>query len=498
MTSRGLVLRGLRHYWRTNLAVIAGVAIAVAVLAGALLVGDSVRGSLHDLAVQRLGRTDRAILATGFFREGLAGDLQNDPGFRAAFTGAAPLVMLQGLVTDQSSGRRASKVFVYGVDDRFWRFHGSSRTGPVNRDAFVSRALARDIGAANDATVLVRLERPSAIPIESLHGQKEDPGRTLRLTVRAVLDPADLGEFSLRPQQGEVRAVFVPLRRLQQDLEIEGKANALLVADQPGALVHDATSQLQMLIKKDARLEDYGLTLRALDPQRGLALEADAGVIDASRATASEQAAKLADAAARPVFTYLANAIRSGTREVPYSLVTATDLASVLPPMTLDESQPSAKPPIVLNDWTARDLGVATGDAITLEYYVWREPGVLETQRAEFTVGAVVPIDGAAADRAWAQVYPGITSADTLGDWNPPFPIDLKRVRPVDEEYWKRYRTTPKAFIPFGAGAELWKSRYGNRTSYRIRPAGQPLGRARDRFEAALLAALDPAQAGII
>jgi len=40
MTSRGLVLRGLRHYWRTNLAVIAGVAIAVAVLAGALLVGE--------------------------------------------------------------------------------------------------------------------------------------------------------------------------------------------------------------------------------------------------------------------------------------------------------------------------------------------------------------------------------------------------------------------------------------------------------------------------
>ena len=65
--------RGLRHYWRTNLAVVAGVATAVAVLAGALLVGDSVRGSLRDLVLQRLGRTDRVVVSTGFFREALAG-----------------------------------------------------------------------------------------------------------------------------------------------------------------------------------------------------------------------------------------------------------------------------------------------------------------------------------------------------------------------------------------------------------------------------------------
>ena len=41
-----LVHRSLAHYWRTNVAVVIGVAIAVAVLAGALLVGESVRASL--------------------------------------------------------------------------------------------------------------------------------------------------------------------------------------------------------------------------------------------------------------------------------------------------------------------------------------------------------------------------------------------------------------------------------------------------------------------
>ena len=51
-----LVRRGLAYHWRTNLAVVAGVGVAVAVLAGALLVGDSVRASLRGLFLQRLGR----------------------------------------------------------------------------------------------------------------------------------------------------------------------------------------------------------------------------------------------------------------------------------------------------------------------------------------------------------------------------------------------------------------------------------------------------------
>ena len=76
MTPLRLVTAGLRHYWRTNLAVVAGVATAVAVLAGALLVGDSVRGSLRDLVQQRLGRTDRVVLSTGFFRDALAAELR--------------------------------------------------------------------------------------------------------------------------------------------------------------------------------------------------------------------------------------------------------------------------------------------------------------------------------------------------------------------------------------------------------------------------------------
>ena len=138
------------------------------------------------------------------------------------------------------------------------------------------------------------------------------------------------------------------------------------------------------------------------------------------------------------------------------------------------------------------------GDPLTLEYYLWEEPGRLVTRTADFRVAAVVPIEGAAADRDLAPVYPGITEAASLGDWDPPFPIDLRRVRPVDEDYWKQYRTTPKAFVPLEVGQSLWRSRYGDRTSVRSRPPTAIAGRgARDRYAARLRAAIDPLAMGL-
>src|SRR3979409_2095949 len=98
MHPAGLLFRSLTYYWRTNVAVVLGVATAVAVLAGALLVGDSVRGSLRDLVLPRLGRADRIVLSPTFFRERLADDLAGDDAFSTAFDGVAPLVVLPGIV----------------------------------------------------------------------------------------------------------------------------------------------------------------------------------------------------------------------------------------------------------------------------------------------------------------------------------------------------------------------------------------------------------------
>ena len=237
---------------------------------------------------------------------------------------------MQGFVTEQGSGRRASRVQVYGVDDRFWRFHGvDGRSGPANREAFLSRALAADIGAAEGGTVLVRVERPSAIPIESLHGQKEDPGRTLRLTVRAVLDARQMGDFSIRPQQGDVRAVFVPLARLQQDLEQKRTGQR---AARRRTAARRAAEAFQTLLKRHARFEDFGLSLRTLEDRAGDRARDRRGTHRSSaRGRGRAGRRRRPGREARPVLTYLANTMRSGDRSVPYSLVTAMNAAGDRP-----------------------------------------------------------------------------------------------------------------------------------------------------------------------
>ena len=474
MTPRLLVLRGLTHYWRTNAAVVVGVATAVAVLAGALLVGDSVRASLRALVEARLGHTDAVVLSSGFVGEPLA-----------AAIGATPAVMVQGFVTGQENGRRVGQVLVYGVDDRFWTFHGVDVKGPADRDAYVSPPLARELAVEAGDALLVRVPRPSEIPLESVHGRKDEVGRTMRVTVRAVLPPESLGEFSLGPQQGEVRAVFVPLARLQADLEIPGRVNALLVSNPP--------SDLESRVRAKATLEDVGLKVRSRENPRAIVLESAAGLLDDRQSAAAAQAVSDARAHAQPLFTYLANTIRAGSREIPYSLVTAIDLDSIAGGIAIARSSP---PPIVLNEWAARDLQAAVGGLVTLDYYLWEDPGRLVTRTADFRIAGIVPI--AAGDRDMVPLYPGMTDSATLAGWDPPFPLDLRRVRRVDEDYWEHYRTTPKAFIPLEVGQQLWRSRYGALTSIRIVP--QPddaFEQAAENFVERLQAHIDPLATGL-
>ncbi len=431
-----LILRSLRYYWRTNLAVIAGVAAAVAVLAGALLVGASVRESLRDIALQRLGQTGYVATSAHFFREQLATE-----------TSGTPLIVLEGTVSNPATHRRASGVAVYGIDDRFWQFNKWT----AESGALITNGLAAETG---DGELLLRLDKPSAIPKESLHGRK-DEGKTVRLTTTRTAH-----QFSLKPQQGEMLAIYVPLRRLQRELALTGKVNTLLFATTPPDVASKFT------------LDDLGIRIRSLD--QALSVESDTAIVSDSLAAA-------AGPAAEPVFSYLANAIRVNQREVPYSLVTAVDRRMLdIPAGTVD-----------LNDWAASELNAHPGDAATFDYYFWADGGNLVTRTASFKVHSILPIRGLAADRDLTPEYPGITSASSIRDWDPPFPMDLGRIRPVDEAYWNKYRTTPKAFISIEDGQKLWGSRFGRITSLRL-PAGDPQQLAHD-----LRSHIDPAKFGL-
>src|SRR6516164_10480611 len=104
MTLRHLLWRNLTGHWRGNLAVLLGVAVATAVLTGALLVGDSLRGSLRDLTLRQLGWVDHALVGGRFVREKLADELDVDK--------ACPAILLQGAATKEGSDRRAGHVTI--------------------------------------------------------------------------------------------------------------------------------------------------------------------------------------------------------------------------------------------------------------------------------------------------------------------------------------------------------------------------------------------------
>ena len=498
-----LVWRNIVHFWQTNLAVVAGVAVAVAVLAGALLVGASVRASLRGLALERLGSVDQVITSAGFVRQALSAELLASGTMGESFGRATPLIAVEGFITHQESGRRASSVQVYGVDDQFWEFHGRAAQTLERNGVLVSAGLARELGAEVDQALIVRVEKPSAVPISSLHGRRDDVGRSLRLVIGAVVGPEELGEFSFRPQQGLARSVFVSLARLQQELEQESRVNTILLGGSEASLAGDAVAAARRLasaetaVREVAALDDLGLRVRGLSAHNVVAVESAAGLINEATAAAVSDAAATLGLQVQPVLTYLANQLRVGDRVTPYSLITALDLRAITSTDTRD-SVSGAEPPVVLNQWAADDLGAQNGDTLEVEYYVWEDEGRLVTRETRFQVADVVPIEGPAGDRDLAPDYPGITEANNLVEWDPPFEIDLGLVRPQDEDYWDDYRTTPKAFIPIDVGQQLWETRWGRVTSLRLVHQGENLEAQVERFRSTFRALIDPLAIGFV
>ena len=461
-----------------------GVAAAVAVLGGALIVGDSVRGSLRDLALGRLGRTYDVVSSAGFFGADLAAHLAT-----TTERNAVPIVAATAVVTHEPTGRRATGVFVYGVDERFWRFHGLNPKGGV----FASPALADELGIRRGDVLLTRLQKPSEVPLESLFAHKEDIGRTIRLTVEGSLPRDQLGEFTLRPQQGEVRAMFAPLRRIQRDLESDDRVNTVLLGEP-----RSSNPSVDRGLRSALRLEDLGVRVRAVDEQHLAVVESASGILSEPLELAATQASKSAGLAPSPVFTYLANSIRIGERRIPYSLLTALDFTLLPEPTAQNPQRPADLAPIALNSWAARELSARPGEEAEIEYYVWDRVSGLETRTARFVVDRIVPIEGTAADRRLAPDYPGITGADSLSDWDPPFPLDLSRIRPQDERYWDELRTTPKAFIPYERGRDLWSTQYGRATSIRVRvPPSMDFEAAVSTIASTLRREVDPIAAGV-
>lgn len=487
MTPRRLLLLSLLHHRGVHAAVALGVAVGAAVLAGALIVGASVRGSLRGLTLDRLGAIDFAFVGERYFREAVREAVSGEG--RTASAG----ILIRGSAEHAESGARASKVRLHGVDDAFWNFFADLEPPAIgNRDVLLNRTLAAELGAAEGDDVLLRFQTDTLIPAESVMGRKSDNVRLMRLRVASVLEDAGPGRFGLSPRQQLPYNAFVAKAALERALDRTGRANALFVAggtqEETDAAWREAFSPA-----------DAALAVRSLDGGRGFQVESERIVLDPAAAAAILDAAAASGVEPTQTLTYLANRIEAGGRSVPYSTVTALEAW----PESLRLANGEPAPPlgqgeILLNRWAADDLGVRAGDTATLAYYVIGADSALATETSDFRVAGIVRMAGAALDRDYAPTYKGMSDKERMASWDPPFPVDLRLIRPRDEDYWDRYRAAPKAFASLADAKRLWTSRFGQLTSIRLAvPPGEPVEEAAERFRAALRERLDPADFGL-
>ena len=514
--------RSLSYFWRIQLAVLLGAAVATAVLTGALLVGDSVRGSLRDLTLDRLGRIDYALVSERFFRKELATDLSRKLEGEAQFhQETVPAILLNGAAVNAKTKARASRVQIQGIDERFtglWEEASDQpalslekQTGQLFPSVHINRSLQNELDIKIGEQVLLSFERHSEVHREFLLGHRDssDVLQTLRLTVTKILPDHGIGSFGLRPNQSRPLNAYVSLAVLQKVLESEGKVNAIFASaassDRSDLTTTDTLPALQNKLHQVLKLEDLGLRLRHISSESiggvgYLSLESTQfllkpDIIEAAQAVAVERRTL-----SLPILTYLANTIAANGRTIPYSTITGLDTRRAFSLELTDSSSapPLADDEILLNEWSAIDLGVKIGDQIDVSYYIVGPREKLLTRNTQFRLKGIVAIKGLAADQGLTPEFPGIHEADDMSEWNAPFPIDLSQIRPKDEVYWDLFRATPKAFVSDGAAQQLWRSRFGDLTAIQIRTImGTDLQTIQTNFQRRLLDKIRPEQVGL-
>ena len=451
-----LAKQSLGFYWRTNLGVLLTVVVSTAILTGALVVGDSVRYSLRRMVRSRLGSTQLALVPQNrFFTAGLANELADELN-----TSAAPVLRVRGMIADSNDKRRANRIEVLGVDERFFTI-GAAQNPFKNKQeqgVVLNEQLATRLKVGVGDVVLLRIEKPSVMSRDLPVSPDSDLSIAFRLAVRAIATEMEFGRFSLRANQVAPLNAFVPLDWMQEKLGRDDQANVLLVAENPeGDISPENTNEA---IKKRWQLADAGLKLRRLDEQDALEVRSRRIFIDESL---SEAAMHVSDRAVG-ILTYFVNELRLNDKVTPYSMVSAvgrsSDAGSIVPTeMRNDE--------IILNQWIADDLGAKVGDLIELRYFTLTPMRKLQQQAESFRVRRILPMASPAVDPDLMPDFPGLADVDNCRDWDSSIPIDLDKIRQKDEEYWDKHRGAPKAFITLEAGQKMWANRYGNLTGVR-------------------------------
>jgi putative ABC transport system permease protein len=481
-----LIKHNLRYFWRTHLGVVLGAAVATAVLTGALLVGDSVRYSLRQIAKSRLGETQIALMGQNrFFRTELAEELGGELNVEAA-----PVLQLSGMLINNEKDLRRNRVQVLGVEERFWRIGNSANPfGSGSDEIVLNESLAGYLQVQVGDEVLLRVRKPDLLPREAMLSLDRDFSQSAGLTVTAIVTDKEFGRFDLQANQLSPLNAFVPLDWLDQKIKLAGRANLLLLGGKGKSQI--TVEQAEQALAAKWELADASLSLRKFTREEVWELRSDRIFME----PVVGQAAAKVEAPALGIFSYFVNDLRIGEPNVPYSIVTAVgtlskESSSSYPtalgkeiPVDLGDNE------ILINEWLARDLyrqkyGLTKKELekiefgkiqneflnqnLALSYYVMTVGRKLEVPPPrEFRIRTVLPMAGAVIDPNLMPDFPGMSEAQDCDEWEAGIDLDLGKIRGEDEEYWDLYRGTPKAFIHLKTGQALWENRFGNLTAVR-------------------------------
>ena len=507
MSSLRYVLASLVHYRRVQLAVAAGVAVATAVITGALIVGDSVRGSLKELTLERLGRIETVLVALHPFREELAQEFTNRATGQDLTAEAVPLVLTRGTLktTGRGEAKIAAGASVVGCPEELWSLGAGGPEHQLGRrELAITAPLAEELGVEVGDDLLLRLPAAAALPGDSTLAEKDDTIVSRRFKLAVILPSQGIARFSLQPTQRSLRNVFLPLQEAQDLLEWEGKANSLAVAQAAKDIMpSDEYWNLLSDVPLQPTLEDMGLqlqpvTLGVRDERIALQLTSRSMVLPDHVVEVSRR--ELADQHPQQIVTYLANTIEAGEGKIPYSTITGVKSSSEFGPLLDEAGEPIgiSHDEIVLNDWAAQDLGAKIGDEVVVTYYHPETThGTLrEAEPLKLKLKAIVPLADTegeptrAADPDLTPELQGVTDQRSISDWDLPFEL-VEEIRAQDEEYWDEYSTTPKAFVSLELAKKLWHTRWGTVSGLRFQPVDLPSTSLK------LTEALEPAQLGM-
>ncbi len=490
MKAGKLIGASIWHYRRTTWTVFLGVMVAVAVLTGALMVGDSVRYSLRRITDQRLGKIRLALVpGDRLFRQELAVELGRKTGLQVV-----PFFSTTGIAINNEKRTRINSVEISGVNESFTGLWNKIITTPGRGEVVLSLNTATRLGVDTGDMILLRMEPREKVSRNApFVPDRKDPV-AMNLKVTTLVTDEEYGRFSLGTEQTAPLNVFVNLDELADRLGLHGFANGILVA---GDKAERQTSELiDSLTKQIWKPEDVGILIDPLEPVgENVKRTSHTAVPGSFYQLTSEQIFIPGNQAAvirqvfektAPLLTFMVNSVEANNRYTPYSFVTAAD--SGLLPVSPGTGE------ILINEWLASDLHTRPGDSVRLTYWILGPMRTLREKSARFIVKSIVPVNEVAAGPALMPAFPGISQAGHCRDWETGSPVDLSKIRSKDEDYWKQFRGTPKAFISLVDGQRLWSNPFGSYTGFRFIVDPDSLSLLKQR----MMKRLNPQQNGIV